>query len=264
LRHAVGEPRAGVGLVRRRLARAATALGACCLGLGSAPLSATEPAEGVRVTGARVQLRDVMPECPELACASDLGAAPPAGGSRLISADVIRAALEAAEARVPRLSAVRVTSAARVWSPAELGELLRPSIELKLPQGVRLLGVQAKSGATLPLLATVGECSLPALAKRAGPSATTAMVEILHDGQPVRRVAVQVRLMLSEQAARAQVPRGARITLVIQRASATVSAQGVALQDAEIGQTASFKVQPTGRIVMARIESASTATVLEQ
>ena len=115
---------------------------------------------------------------------------------------------------------------------------------LALAEGVRLVGLQAKSGATLPLLAIVGECSLPPLARRAGPSATTAMVEILHDGQPVRRVAVQVRLLLSEQAAREQVPRGSVITLVIQRASATVSAQGIALQDAEIGQTAPFKVQP--------------------
>lgn len=263
MRRAVGERRAGVRLTPAIVARAASVLGVAGLLLGSAPLSAAEADEGVRVTGARVQLRDVMPECPERACAADLGAAPPAGNSRLIAADVIRAALEAAEAPVPRLSAVRVTSAARVWSPAELGELARPSIEKRLPPGVRLLGVQAKSGATLPLLATLGDCSLPALAKRAGPSATTAMVEILHDGQPVRRVAVQVRLLLSEQAARAQVPRGTVITLVIQRASATVSAQGVALQDAEIGQTAPFKVQPTGRIVQARVESANTAAVLE-
>jgi hypothetical protein len=228
------------------------------------PLAAAEVEEGVRVTGARVQLKDVLPECPERACAADLGAAPPAGSSRLIAADIIRAALESVGAHVPRLEAVRVTSAARIWAPAELGELLRPTIEKKLPEGVRLVGVQAKSGATLPLLATVGECLLPVLPKRPGPNTTTAMVEILHDGQPVRRVAVQVRLLLSEKAARAQVPRGSVILLIIQRGSATVSAQGVALQDAEIGQTAPFKVQPTGRIVQARIESASTATVLTQ
>jgi hypothetical protein len=262
LSRASGDRSTGTGFSRRLAARVAALLTAGWL-LQSTPLVATE-LDGVRVTGARVLLKDVMPECPEAACAADLGAAPPAGSSRLIAADVIRAALEAAGAAVPRLEAVRVVSAARVWSPAELGELLRPSIERKLPDGVRLVGVQAKSGATLPLLATVGECSLPALAKRPGPSTTTAMVEILHDGQPVRRVAAQVRLLLSEQAARAHVPRGSVITLVIQRASATVSAQGVALQDVEIGQTAPFKVQPTGRVVQARVESATVAAVLEQ
>jgi len=229
----------------------------------SAPAFGQDAPEGIRITGSRVLLKDVMPDCPEQACAADLGAAPPAGSSRLVPADSIRAAFAAAGAPAPRLQAVRVVSAARVWSPAELGELVRPSIEQKLPEGVRLLGLTPKTGVTLPLLASVGECSLPALPRRPGPSTTTAMVEFLHDGAPVRRVAVQVRLLLSERAARPGVQRGSLITLVIQRASATVSAQGVALQDSEIGQTASFKVQPTGRIVQARIESAQLATVLE-
>jgi hypothetical protein len=218
----------------------------------------------VRITGSRVFLKDVMPECPEQACLVDLGAAPPAGSTRLVPADAIRSALGTAGASARKIEAVRVLSAARVWSPAELGELVRPNIEHKLPEGVRLLALQPKTGVTLPLLASVGECTLPALAKRAGPLTTTAMVEFLHDGAPVRRVAVQVRLNVSERAARPGVARGSIVTLVIQRSSATVSANGVALQDSEIGQTASFKVQPTGRIVMARIESASLAMVLEQ
>ena len=228
------------------------------------PAPARAEAAAVRITGSRVFLKDVMPECPEQACLVDLGAAPPAGTTRLVPADAIRDALGATGAEARKIEAVRVLSAARVWSPSELGELVRPNIEHKLPEGVRLLGLQPKTGATLPLLASVGECTLPALAKRPGPLTTTAMVEFLHDGAPVRRLAVQVRLMLSERAARPGVARGSVVTLVIQRASATVSANGMALQDSEIGQTASFKVQPTGRIVQARIESASLAIVLER
>jgi hypothetical protein len=241
---------------------AAVALGLALLTLSAA--SSAQEARELRITGARVLLKDVMPECPEQACAADLGAAPPAGSSRLISVDTLRAALQGAGVAAPKLEAVRVISAARVWSPAELGELVRPSIEQKLPEGVRLIGVQPKTGATLPLLASVGDCTLPALARHAGPLTTTAMVEFLHEGAPVRRVAVQVRLLLSERAAQPGVRRGAIVTLVIQRASARVSANGVALQDSEIGQTAPFRVQPTGRVVQARIESASMASVLEQ
>lgn len=248
------------GFARRLVASVALGL---ALQAPRATAAAEETREEVRITGSRVLLKDVMPGCPEQVCAADLGAAPPAGASRLVAVDSMRAAFEASGVTAPRLQAVRVLSAARVWSPSELGELLRPSIERKLPEGVRLLGVQPKAGATLPLLATVGECSLPVLPRRPGPSTTTAMVEFLHDGALVRRVAVQVRLLLSEQAARPGVQRGSPITLVIQRGSATVSAQGVALQDSEIGQTASFRVQPTGRIVQARIESAQLATVLE-
>jgi hypothetical protein len=252
---------AGTGFAPRLAAAAALGLGAL-LAL-RAPAAAEEPRE-VRITGARVLLKDVLPECPEQLCAADLGAAPPAGSSRLVGADAIRGALQGAGPTLPQLEAVRVVSAARVWSPAELGELVRPSIEQKLPEGVQLIGLQPKSGATLPLLASVGECTLPALPRREGPLTTTAMVEFLHEGAPVRRLAVQVRLQLSERAARPAVRRGAIVTLVIQRSSATVSARGVALQDSEIGQTAPFRVQPTGRVVQARIESASVATVLDQ
>jgi Chaperone for flagella basal body P-ring formation len=248
------------GFARRLTAAAALAV---ALQAPSAPATGEDARAEVRVTGSRVLLKDVLPDCPEQACAADLGPAPPAGSSRLVALDSLRAAFAAAGVPAPQLQAVRVVSAARVWSPAELAELVRPSIERKLPEGVRLLGVQPKAGVTLPLLAVVGDCSLPALPRHPGPSTTTAMVEFLHDGAPVRRVAVQVRLLLSERAARPGVQRGSLITLVIQRASATVSAQGVALQDSEIGQTASFKVQATGRIVQARIESVNLATVLD-
>jgi len=262
---------AATGTTRRLAARAAfVALLLAGSTRAEEPPAQSEPAparaEGaaVRITGSRVFLKDVMPECPEQACLVDLGAAPPAGSTRLVPADAIRGALGASGASGRKIEAVRVLSAARVWSPGELGELVRPNIEHRLPEGVRLLALQPKAGATLPLLASVGECTLPALAKRAGPLTTTAMVEFLHDGAPVRRVAVQVRLNVSERAARPGVARGSIVTLVIQRGSATVSANGVALQDSEIGKTASFKVQPTGRIVQARIESAGMAMVLEQ
>ncbi len=95
----MGERGGCVGLARRIVVRAA------CLVLLCTPLAAAEVEEGVRVTGARVQLKDVLPECPERACAADLGAAPPAGSSRLIAADIIRAALESVGAHVPRLEA---------------------------------------------------------------------------------------------------------------------------------------------------------------
>jgi hypothetical protein len=242
----------------------AAALVALCL----APASAAEDAQsGVRITGARVYLRDVMASCPESACAADLGPAPPAGSSRWVAADAMRGALSAAgeqPAHYPDLAAKRVISASRVWSPAELGELLRPSIERKLPPGVRLVELQPKSGATLPLLASAGECLLPGLPKRPGPVTTTATVEILHEGSVVRRVPVQLRLELSERAARPLIARGGVITLVVERGTATVSARGVALSDAELGQLAPFRVQPTGRVVQARVQSATQAQVMDQ
>lgn len=244
-------------------------LGAVLFALSLASASSAEDvaSSGVRITGARVYLRDVMTGCPESACAADLGPAPPAGSSRWVPAEAMRGALSAAgehPAHYPDLAAKRVISASRVWSPAELGELLRPSIERKLPPGVRLVELQAKTGATLPLLASAGECTLPGLPRRAGPVTTTATVEILHEGSAVRRVPVQLRLDLSERAARPLIARGGVVTLVIERGLASVSARGIALSDAELGQLVPFRVQPTGRVVQARVQSAELARVMDQ
>src|SRR4051812_20819136 len=131
--------------------------------LATCPSRAAQTPDGVRITGARVRLLDVLPSCPESSCSADLGPAPAAGTSRVVDRSAIRAALEAAgqdPEQFPALAAVRVTSAARSWTPAELGALLRPLIEKQLPPGVRLLSVESKTLVVLPLLASVGECTL--------------------------------------------------------------------------------------------------------
>lgn len=227
--------------------------------------AAPEPRE-VRVEKVRVALEDVMASCPESACKMDLGPAPPPGTSWLVDAALIRGALESAGENPKQfgpIRAVRVLSAARVLSPTELGELARPSIERELPPGVTLTFVEAKSKVTVPLLGVAGAATLPKLPKRAGPTTTTAMVDIVLDGALVRKVPVLVRLSIDAAAARPDIPRGHVLTLVIERRSATISTDGVALRDAAIGEVAPFKVQRTGRVINARIKSAGVAQVLE-
>lgn len=224
-----------------------------------------EPRE-VRVETGRVTLEDVMAGCPALACKMDLGPAPPPGSSWLVDAALMRGALEGAgedPKGFGQLRAVRVLSASRVLSPAELNELARPSIERALPPGVRLVGVEAKSKLVVPLRGVAGSVTLPKLPKRAGPTTTTAMVDILLDGALARRVPVLVRLSLDGSAARPDVPRGHTLTLVIERQSATISTDGVALRDTAIGEVAPFKVQHTGRVINALVKSAGVAQVLE-
>jgi hypothetical protein len=229
------------------------------------PLGAAEPAE-VTVTRSRVVLEDVMPGCPPSACKTDLGPAPPPLSSWLVDASVIRNALESAgeDRRALRdVQSVRVLSAGRVLGPAEAAEFARPSIESALPAGVTLVGVQAKSKLTLPLLATAGAATLPKLPKRAGPVTTTAMVDVLLDGLASRRVPILVRLTISASAARADVPRGQSLELVIERGSATISMSGIALRDTAIGEVGAFKVQRTGRVINALVKSAGVAQVQE-
>lgn len=229
-------------------------------------LTAAAPREAppVNVTGSRVTVADVLPDCAPQACDMDLGAAPPPGSSSYIDAAVIRAALTSVGEKPPvDLRGVRVVSPSRVLSPPEAGELARPSIERALPDGVTLRSLEAKSRLTLPLLAEAGEATLPRLPKRAGPAVTTAMLDVMLDGVLVRRVPILVRLTISARAARPDVPRGQALTLVIERRSATISTDGIALRDAEIGEVAPFKVQRTGRVINAKVVSAGVAQVLE-
>lgn len=232
-----------------------------------APASRAGSAEEVSVTGQRVLLRDVVSSCTGRTCDLDLGPAAPAGSSRLITVAQLRAALEAAgeePAGYPTLRAVRVTSAAKVHTPQALAEWLRPSVEKNVPKGVKLVAVEGKGGATLPQAAVAGDCAWPALPRRPGPHTTTALVDVLHEGQLVRRVPLLLRVLVSESAAAPDVARGASITLIIERRAATISAQGVALKDSDVGHLAPFKVQPTGRVVNAIVRSAELATVVEQ
>lgn len=254
--------------VRRRpsLRSVHALLGGLAVVLSAALPAAAGEAATVTVSGSRVSLEDVMPTCPPRACKMDLGPAPPPGGSWLVDASVIRGALEAGgEERGTRrdIQPVRVVSEAKVLSPADAGELVRPSVEAALPKGVTLAGLEAKTQLTLPLRASAGTATLPKLPRRAGPVTTTAMVDILLDDSLVRRVPILVRLVIDPSAARADVPRGHALTLVIERRTATISTDGVALRDTEIGEIAPFRVQRTGRVINALVKSAGVAQVLE-
>jgi len=235
--------------------------------LGAVPglASAAEP-DTVRVSGSRVSLEQVMVGCPPRACKMDLGPAPPPGTSWLVDASVIRSALEAGgeERRKLRdIQPVRVVSEAKVLNPSEAGEFVRSSIEAALPGGVTLSGLEAKGPLTLPLLASAGTATLPKLPRRAGPTTTTAMVDVLLDGTLVRRAPILVRLVIDPSAARADVPRGQALTLVIEHRNVTISTDGIALRDTEIGEIAPFRVQRTGRVINALVKSAGVALVSE-
>lgn len=220
----------------------------------------------VSVSSRRLQLAQLWPACPAALCKADLGAAPPPGTSLLLARDAIMRALGKLARELPELSlpqAVRVKSEGRVLSPEDVSQLAYAAVQGALPIGVTLSRVESKLPLTVPLTATFGRAELPRLPRRAGPLTTSGTIEIVHEGAVVGRMPLTLQLVISEGAARADVPKGSDLTLVIARSSATISARGVAMQDAEIGQIALFKVPLTGKVLRARVESADRAVVLE-
>jgi hypothetical protein len=232
-------------------------------GLGAAE---SAPEKVVSVSSRRLQLAQLWPACPRALCNVDLGPAPPPGTSLLLARDAIVRALGKLVRELPELSlpeAVRVKSEGRVLSPDDVNELAYAAVQGALPIGVTLSRVESKLPLTVPLTATFGRVELPRLPRRAGPLTTSGQIEIVHEGAVVGRMPLTLQLVISEGAARPDVPKGSDLTLVITRNAATISARGVAMQDAEIGQIALFKVPLTGKILRARVESADRAVVLE-
>lgn len=218
------------------------------------------------VTSRRIKLAQVWADCPAALCNTDLGAAPPPGGSVLIVKDAIVRSLARLHDNPRSLAlpeAVRVKSLARVISQSELGEQLPSLLAPALPPGVTLERAECKMSITVPLTATFGAVELGKLPKRPGKATTSAMLEVMHEGQRVTRLPLVLEVVIDAEAGRPDVSRGQELKLVIKRNAATISAVGVAMRDAEIGQVITFKVAPTGRVVRARVQSSELALVTE-
>lgn len=236
------------------------------LALAFSALSGQVWAEPVRVIdGSRIHLSDLMEVQGEELGAVDLGPAPPPGGSRLFARADLRRELRAQGLDTARLKlpeVIRVQSASRRFSPADIDALLRARLSAALPSGVSLKELKIARGIVASPRISVGELRIPKVARRAGPATLTAVVELLLDGEVASRLPVTLLVDVSERAATPLVDKGARIDLVIARGTARISAAGVALEAAEAGEVASFKVSTTQKVLRARVESATRALVV--
>ncbi|HEX3596973.1 MAG TPA: flagella basal body P-ring formation protein FlgA [Polyangiaceae bacterium] len=229
-------------------------------------LAATARADTpITVSGNRVELAELAPNVPDAIRSLDVGAAPPPGGSMLLDRDRVLTELRAAgvdpkTVALPKL--LRVVGAAKHWSAPELTAFVRGSVEAALPGGVALSHLETK----IPLItapdAVAGRAEVPRLPKHAGVFRTSIVVPIVADGAVASRVTLSATLEISDAAARPDVSRGSRVTLVIDRRSARVGAAGIALNDSDIGDVAEFRVDKTGRVVKARLEAPDLASVV--
>jgi hypothetical protein len=236
--------------------------------LAVAVASVGAPAHGeapLTVSGSRIELVELCPTVPDALRNTDLGPAPPPGATALLDRDRVIATIAAAGIDAKGLSlpkVLRVVSAAKRWTPPELATFARGSVEAALPPGVTLTHLETK----LPLVAApdavTGHAEVPRPPKRPGVFRTSVVVPIIADGAVAGRVMLSATLEISESAARPDVPRGGRVTLVIDRRSARVGAAGIALNDTDVGDVTEFRVDKTGRIVKARLDAPDLASVV--
>ena len=229
------------------------------------PLSAgAEPTQSI--DHARLLAGDIIKSAPAGVAEIDLGPAPPPGGSRLLTKSEIESMLRQRGVDTTKLAipaSLRVVGGSKRVTPAELTTMITPVIVENLPKGVGLLKVTPGYDVVLPPSATVGNIDIPRHPRQKGPFRTTATVQMVSEGEIVARVPVPVILQVSEDAARPDVPRGSRISLVIDRRSLRIMTPGSCMLDANVGDTVNVLVTSTNRVVKAKITSRDEAQVVE-
>ncbi len=217
------------------------------------------------VSRSRLKLADLVHAEGDLG-AVDLGPAPPPGASRLVARAEIEEHVRAAgldPKRVKLPPSIRVTGASMRFSPEKLAKAATPAIEKALPAGVTLTRVDPSNELVTHPGTTVRSASVPKLPRQKGPSLSSAMLELVTDDGLVTKVPVAISVEISEAAAHADVPRGGRLEVIYERGSIKIATTGVALADADVGETTQMSLVATGRIVRAKVLTRERAEIQE-
>ena len=218
------------------------------------------------VSHARLKVADVARAEGDVG-AVDLGPAPPPGGSRIISRGEVLERVRTAglDPRGLKLRAsVRVVSASLRLTPDALVKLATPAIAQVLPEGVALAKVDATHDVITHPGTTVRGAIVPRIPHQKGSVPWNATLELASDDGVVTKVPLGITLEVSEAAARADVPRGARIEVVLERGAIKIATTGTAMADADVGDTTQISLVSTGRVVHARVVSRERVEIVER
>ncbi|HZU82664.1 MAG TPA: flagella basal body P-ring formation protein FlgA [Polyangiaceae bacterium] len=220
----------------------------------------------VAVVGTRVHLGDLVADATPEAAAVDLGAAPAAGGSRLVTRADMLAALDARQVAPPGdlPDAVRVVRKARRLPPSEMDAIVRGAIEARgLSRGVTLAAVRMDRALDLAEGWTRVEVDVPRPPKKAGPFATSATASFFAGAEVVARIPVPIDLAISPDGAAYDAQRGSAVTLVVRRGLVEIRASAFAAADADVGDFIPVQLRPSGRVVRARLIGKDEALAVE-
>ena len=219
----------------------------------------------VSVDGPNVRLAEIDPGASAELGAIDLGRAPPPGASRVLTRREIRqrvrdAGRDPAGVNVP--ATVRIESPAERWNPAEVAVRADAVVRAALPLGVSLVKIAATQGVVVPPGTNVASVK-PVVPHGVGRHEVTVVAELRRDDEIVGRAPLSLVLEVSAEAFAPILRKGDRLTVVIEQGNARIGATGVALADANQGDSIWFRVTTTGKVLKARVASRELGVVVE-
>jgi hypothetical protein len=218
------------------------------------------------VSRARLKVADVARAAEDVG-AVDLGPAPPPGGSRIFARAEIEEKIRAAGLDPKGLvlpKTVRIVSASLRLTPDALAKLAAPAVTSALPQGVTLEKVEPAYEIVTHPGATVKSATVAKIPRQKGQAHSTAVLELATEDDVVTKVPVAITVDVSDVAAKADVPRGARLDVVIERGPIRIVTAATSLVDADVGDSGNVSIVATGRVLRARFVSRDRAEIVEK
>jgi len=219
------------------------------------------------IARSRVLVGDVIDQAPGSLATVDLGPAPAAGATRVLTRQEILAALpqDLDTRRLDVPASVRVVRKARTLAPGEIDRLAREAlVRTPLPRGVTLGAVKAPvKGLTVPDGFDVVRLEVPKPPRREARIASNATMLFTEGGFVIAKAQIPVDLVVSGEATTPDVKKGDRVTLVIRRGLVELRAAVVANADADVGEGLQVTVGESGRAMRARLVSATPPTAEE-
>lgn len=204
----------------------------------------------VEVKGPRIHAADIFPGAAEI----DLGPTPPIGSTRVIEKADIEKAYTAANVPAPKKipTAVKVSRKTRKLSALDVDSAVKTALSsTHLPRGAELVKVKSVATEVADDYDHVN-VEFPPIPRRAGPATVPATVTFVSMGTtetPIYRTVIPLDISLPPEAAFADVPKNAAVTLIIRKGLVEITLPAVAALDADIGGPCQVMLKPSGRII---------------
>lgn len=227
------------------------------------PVNATAE-RAYTIDSSRILLGLLVPDLNAEAALVDLGPAPRPGGSRLMGMSELNQALRSAGAKLTVSESVRVVRSSRRWTQAALRDFMTAAVGGALPDYATLTHLDVPRSLTTATTIDIGNVVIGQLPKRTGSVRTSAVIELMADGQLEQRVSLPLTVELGARPKPEAVERGQSVTITIDLGRAKITAPAVTLQSGEVGTVVLCRVLRTKKVLRVKLQSKTQGNLVTE